>query len=110
MTKKLTKRDLTNYRKTIGTAWVMTDGNDALVRTFTFPHFVDAFMFITRVGIHAEVMQQYPHIVLDHRAVTLTLHDAHLKTLTKDNFELAEKIDIIFALSTKHGPARIPAA
>ena len=107
MIKKLTKRDLTKHLKTIGTAWGMSQENDALVRTFTFPHFIEAFMFITRVGIHAEVLKQYPHIVLDHAKVTLTLHDSHAKILTAENFELAKKIDIIFALSTTSGHSRV---
>jgi 4a-hydroxytetrahydrobiopterin dehydratase len=100
MTKKMTKRDLAKYRKTIGSAWEITETNDALVRTFRFSRFVEAFMFVTRVGIHAEVMQQYPIIVLDGGDVSLTLSDKLTHTLTLDNFELAKKIDIIYALST----------
>ena len=100
MTKKLSKRDITKYRKTIGSAWDMSDENTALVCTFTFKHFIEAFMFVTRVSIHAEVMKQYPEILLHHCVVSLTLGRADQEMLTADNFELAKKIDVIFALST----------
>lgn len=107
MTKKLTKRDLTKFRKTIGTAWEIPDTGDALIRTFVFSRFIEAFMFVTRVGIHAEVLHQYPHIILDANIVLLTLTDRTTHTITPDNFELAKKIDVIFALSTprKHDEA-----
>ncbi len=101
MTKKLTKRDITKYRKTIGNAWSVSDTNDSLDRTFSFASFVEAFMFVTRVGVHAEVMQLYPHIEIDAAVVHLHIGDKRTPGLRIQHFELAEKIDIVYALSTK---------
>ena len=103
MTKKLTKRDIQKFRKTIGTAWSVSDTNDALERTFTFDNFMEAFMFVTRVGVHAEVMHLYPLIEIDQEIVTLSIGDGAGTTLTVTDFELAEKIDIVYALSTNAG-------
>ena len=107
MTKKLTKRELTTNLKTISTTWGVTDDGTSLVRTFTFARFIDSFMFVTRLGIHAEVMKQYPRIMLEQQKVTLTLGDFHHKVLTVDNFDLAKKIDVIFTLSTTTARGRI---
>jgi len=100
MTKKLTKRDVARYRKTIGSAWNLSDPGECIVRTFHFQRFVEAFMFVTRIGIHAEVMHQYPCIVLNANLVTLTIGDTAVTGLTPENFELAKKIDVVYALST----------
>jgi 4a-hydroxytetrahydrobiopterin dehydratase len=100
MTKKLTKRDITKYRKTIGTAWKISETKASLDRTFKFPSFIEAFMFVTRVGVHAEVMRFYPHIEIDAHLVQLHISDATSAGFTVRQFELAEKVDVIFALST----------
>lgn len=100
MAKKLTKRDIQKYQKTIGTAWKLTSDTTSLDRTFTFTNFVEAFMFVTRIGVHAEVMHLYPHIEIDEHIVSLSIRDESAKGLTPDHFELAAKIDVIYALST----------
>lgn len=107
MTKKLTKRELATHLKTIGTAWDVSSDGTLLVRTFTFSRFIEAFMFVARIGIHAEVLQQYPRIVLDRHKVVLTLSDFDRELLTINNFELAHKIDVIFALSTSTARRRM---
>ena len=107
MTKKLTKRDIKTLQKSIGTAWSLHQDGNALVRTFTFAQFFEAFMFVTRIGIHAEVMRQYPHIVIDAGTVIITIQDRNTETLMSGNFELAKKIDVVFALSTATTRERI---
>ena len=106
MTKKLTKRDITKYQKTIGTAWLVASEGTELSRTFSFPTFVEALMFVTRVGVHAEVMQDYPHITLHDGIVKLVLTTIEAGGLSKHNFEFAGKVDIVFALSTMHPDKR----
>ena len=103
MIKKLSKRDVLKYRKTIGTAWLIPNTNNSLDRTVTFDTFVEAFMFVTRVGVHAEVMHLYPHIEIDQHRVFLSIGNAEAVGLTLTQFELAEKIDIVYALSTTAG-------
>ena len=100
MAKKLTKRDIQKYQKTIGTAWKLATANTSLDRTFTFTNFVEAFMFVTRIGVHAEVMQLYPHIEIDEHIVSLSIGHESTTGLILGHFELAAKIDVIYALST----------
>lgn len=100
MAKKLTKRDIQKYQKTIGTAWSIASEGKSLDRTFTFTNFIEAFMFVTRIGVHAEVMHLYPHIEIDEHVVSLSIGDESTSSLTPEHFELAAKIDVIYALST----------
>jgi 4a-hydroxytetrahydrobiopterin dehydratase len=100
MTKKLTKKDIAKLRKNIGSAWSVSATATSLDRSFTFSSFIEAFMFVTRVGVHAEVMQDYPHIEIDQAVVQLALKSTTSAGLTVAQFEFAEKIDVVYALST----------
>ena len=58
--------------------WALEDGGKALVRSFTFKDFSEAFAFLTRVALHAEKVDHHPEFTsrwnrLDFR---LTSHDA----------------------------------
>jgi 4a-hydroxytetrahydrobiopterin dehydratase len=58
--------------------WTLEDGGKALVRTFKFTDFSEAFGFLTRVALHAEKADHHPEFTsvwnrLDFR---LTSHDA----------------------------------
>ncbi len=83
--KKLTKLPL----------WTLSSNGTEISRIFSFPTFVAGFSFVARIVVHAEVMGHHPEIVLSYGKVkvTLTTHDA--KGLTKADFELAEKIDML---------------
>ena len=58
--------------------WTLEEGGKALVRTFKFKDFSEAFGFLTRVALHAEKADHHPEFTsvwnrLDFR---LTSHDA----------------------------------
>lgn len=73
-------------------AW--TERDDALVRTFTFGDFSEAFAFMTRVAMLAEQHRHHPEWtnVYGRVEVRLSTHDAGGKVTDKDR-KLAADID-----------------
>jgi 4a-hydroxytetrahydrobiopterin dehydratase len=73
--------------------WAMVEGRDAIVKTFKFKDFADAFGWMTRVAIWAEKWDHHPEWenVYNKVTVTLTTHDVDgLSTL---DAKLARKMD-----------------
>jgi len=69
---------------------------DALVKTFTFGGFREAFSFMTRVAFEAEALDHHPDWSNVYRTVTVRLntHDAGGRVTAKD-VELARRIQAI---------------
>jgi 4a-hydroxytetrahydrobiopterin dehydratase len=85
-------------RKTIPTrlpGWRLTEGRDAIAKTFTFKDFNAAFGFMTRAALAAERMNHHPEWlnVWNRVEVTLSTHDAG--GLTERDLKLAEAMDRI---------------
>lgn len=73
--------------------WAMAEGRDAIVKTFEFTDFADAFGWMTRAAIWAEKWNHHPEWqnVYNKVTVTLTTHDVDgLSTL---DAKLARKMD-----------------
>ncbi|MCF3595265.1 4a-hydroxytetrahydrobiopterin dehydratase [Rhodobacteraceae bacterium LMO-12] len=75
------------------TGWEMAKGRDALVKTFTFDDFTEAFGWMTRAAIWAEKWNHHPEWrnVYNRIEVTLTTHDAD--GLSALDAKLARKLD-----------------
>ena len=73
--------------------WTGTDGRDAIAKTFTFKDFNEAFGFMSRVALKAEVMNHHPEWfnVWNRVEATLSTHDAG--GLTELDIELAGFMD-----------------
>ena len=58
--------------------WRLEDGGKALIRTFSFKDFSEAFAFLTRVAMHAEKVDHHPEFTSIWNRVNfrLTSHDA----------------------------------
>jgi 4a-hydroxytetrahydrobiopterin dehydratase len=58
--------------------WTVEDGGKALIRTFKFKDFSEAFAFLTRVALHAEKVDHHPEFtsVWNRVDFRLTSHDA----------------------------------
>jgi 4a-hydroxytetrahydrobiopterin dehydratase len=71
--------------------WSITKGK--LHKEFSFPDFVDAFGFMTRVALIAEGMNHHPEWsnVWNKVVIDLTTHDAG--GISEKDFQLAEKVD-----------------
>jgi 4a-hydroxytetrahydrobiopterin dehydratase len=76
-------------------AWELEDGGKALVRSFTFKDFSEAFAFLTRVALHAEKIDHHPEFtsVWNRVDFRLTSHDAG--GVTERDQKLAEAIDAL---------------
>jgi 4a-hydroxytetrahydrobiopterin dehydratase len=75
--------------------WQMEDGGKALVRTYRFRDFSEAFGFLSRVALHAEEVDHHPEFtsVWNRVDFRLTSHDAG--GLTERDIKLAEAINRI---------------
>ena len=94
MTDKLTEAERdTDLAPLLSAGWAMTDGRDAIHKTFVFRNFVDAFGFMTRAAIWAEKWNHHPEWSNVYKTVdvTLTTHDAD--GLSALDVKLAGKMD-----------------
>lgn len=75
--------------------WNLEEGGKALVRTFKFKDFGEAFGFLTRVALHAEKVDHHPEFtnVWNRVDLRLTSHDAG--GLTDRDVRLAEAINAV---------------
>ena len=75
------------------TGWALRDDGLAIVRTFKFADFAEAFGFMTRVAIEAEKVDHHPEWfnVYNRVEITLTTHDAD--GLSERDVSLARAID-----------------
>nr|WP_323777720.1 4a-hydroxytetrahydrobiopterin dehydratase [Amylibacter sp.] len=75
--------------------WSRVDGRDAILKTFKFKNFIDAFGFMTRAAIWAEKWNHHPEWfnVYNRVEVTLTTHD--VDGLSDLDVKLARKMNVL---------------
>ena len=89
---KLPKKEIAaGLRKLVG--WSLVKGN--LHRKFKFRDFKQAFGFMKRVALAADKMEHHPDWSNAYNQVTIDLSTHSAGGLTKNDFELAEKIQKI---------------
>ncbi|MFL6729470.1 MAG: 4a-hydroxytetrahydrobiopterin dehydratase [Sphingomicrobium sp.] len=73
--------------------WTLEDSGKALLRSFKFADFSEAFGFLTRVALHAEKVDHHPEFanVWNRVDFRLTSHDSG--GVTERDVKLAEAID-----------------
>jgi 4a-hydroxytetrahydrobiopterin dehydratase len=78
--------------------WMRSEDGKALVRTFKFKDFSEAFAFLTRVALHAEKVDHHPEFtsVWNRIEFRLTSHDAG--GVTDRDRKLAEEINRLSGL------------
>ena len=92
-TAKLTEQQIeADLQKLEG--WSVVAGN--LHRVFEFKDFTHAFGFMTRVALAAEKMDHHPDWSNSWNKVTVDLCTHSAGGLTKNDFDLAEKIQQIY--------------
>lgn len=71
--------------------------DNALVKTFKFKNFIDAFAFMTKAAIWAEKYNHHPEWtnVYNRVEVKLTSHDAG-NVVTEKDHQLANKMDQLY--------------
>jgi 4a-hydroxytetrahydrobiopterin dehydratase len=73
--------------------WREADGRDAIVRTFVFADFNQAFGFMTRVALAAEKMDHHPEWSNVYKTVEVTLATHDAGGLTEKDIALARLMD-----------------
>ena len=73
--------------------WGLVEGRDAIIKTFKFKNFAEAFGWMTQMAIWAEKMNHHPEWfnVYNRVEVTLTSHD--VDGLSTRDVKLARKMD-----------------
>ncbi len=84
----------------LGEHWSLDAKERHLTATFTFPNYLDALMFVTRISVHAEVHRHHPEVCLSYGKVVVTLTTHEAKAVTTLDIELAEAIERV--LSTQN--------
>jgi len=90
---KLSKQDVRVGLRTLD-GWRMVKGH--LHRVFEFKDFTQAFGFMKRVALAADKMDHHPDWSNAYNKVTVALSTHSAGGLTKDDFELAGKIQRIY--------------
>ena len=93
-TVKLSKREISAGLKKLR-GWKIAKGN--LHRVFEFKDFTQAFGFMTRVALAAEKMNHHPDWSNAWNKVTVDLSTHSAGGLTKNDFDLAKKMQQIEA-------------
>jgi 4a-hydroxytetrahydrobiopterin dehydratase len=77
----------------VPTGWTLAEDGKALIRTFKFRDFSEAFGLLTRVALHAEKADHHPEFtsVWNRVDFRLTSHDAG--GVTERDLKLAEAIN-----------------
>ncbi len=87
--KSLSRSDL-KLLKSLGENWLLTPNSKKLSTKVQFANYLDAFMFVTRITVHAEVLKIYPQICLDKHDVAITFINNPVAT---DDLNFAKKIN-----------------
>ena len=78
--------------------WKKAQGGKAIVRTFVFADFNQAFGFMTRAALVAEKMDHHPDWFNVYKTVEVTLSTHDAGGLTELDVKLAEAMDKIAAV------------
>lgn len=73
--------------------WALEDGGKALVRSFKFKDFSEAFGFLARVALHSEKVDHHPEFTSVWNRVDFRLTSHDQGGLTKRDVALAEAIN-----------------
>jgi 4a-hydroxytetrahydrobiopterin dehydratase len=73
--------------------WEMVEGRDAIIKTFKFDDFADAFGWMTRAAIWAEKWNHHPEWKNVYNRVTVTLITHDVDGLSTLDAKLARKMD-----------------
>ena len=90
----LKKAELAKFQKQIPT-WILSPKATSFSRLFNFKNHLDALVFIARVTVHAQVLDHHPDILFSYKKVKVTLTTNDVKGLTRNDIELAKKIDVL---------------
>ncbi len=96
MPKKLTDAERASLASVLP-EWALTEGRDAISRTFKFRDFNQAWGFMNRVALLAEKQDHHPEWSNVWNTVTIELSTHDAGGLTGNDVRLAQAIDALLA-------------
>lgn len=75
--------------------WTIDEGGEALVRTYKFNDFSEAFAFLTRVALHAEKADHHPEFTSVWNTIHFRLTSHDTGGVTDRDVQLARAINRI---------------
>ena len=80
-------------QRALGTLAGWSRRGDALTKTYAFDAFAKGIAFVARVASIADAMDHHPDIDIRYTKVTMTLSTHSAGGITKNDLDLADKID-----------------
>ncbi|MEZ5675154.1 4a-hydroxytetrahydrobiopterin dehydratase [Thalassovita litoralis] len=77
----------------LAAGWRQLDGRDAIIKTYEFADFTEAFAFMTRAALWAEKWNHHPEWTNVYKTVTVTLTTHDVGGLSAQDVKLARKMD-----------------
>lgn len=94
MTTKLTAEEReTLISPLLANGWTMTEGRDAIEKTFVFANFIEAWGFMSRAAIVAEKLNHHPEWSNVYKTVDVTLTTHDVDGLSEKDAKLAAGMD-----------------
>lgn len=90
----LTQEEVTSLMVTVP-GWKLSPDNKHISLRLTFPDFKTSLVFVNRVGELAETEDHHPDIYFGWGFVECTLTTHSAKGLTRNDFIVASKIDVL---------------
>jgi 4a-hydroxytetrahydrobiopterin dehydratase len=90
---QLQKAFKTQFEKLDG--WVLNAKATEISKSIEFTSFINALAFVAKIAVHAEILDHHPTITLSYKTVTILLTTHDKGGLTKLDFELAKRIDLL---------------
>lgn len=97
--KTFSKNEVINYLALHLKNWTFEE--TAIKRDFTFKNFVEAFSFMTATALEAEKSDHHPDWSNVYNKVGISLNTHSANGITQMDFDLADKIDIIYKIFEK---------
>ena len=79
----------------LASGWKLTEGRDAIAKTYTFGNFVEAFGWMTKVALFAEKWNHHPEWSNVYKTVEVTLSTHDVDGLSSLDIKLARKMDAL---------------
>lgn len=79
----------------LASGWTLTEGRDAIEKTFAFKDFNEAFGWMTRAAIWAEKLNHHPEWCNTYNRVTVLLTSHDIDGLSMRDVKLARRMDAL---------------
>ena len=95
MDKLTTEQRESDLKQLLNAGWAMTPERDAIVKSFHFRNFIEAFGFMTRVALWAEKWNHHPEWSNVYKTVEIVLTSHDVNGLSTRDVKLARKIETL---------------